>query len=448
MTNWRITFPIEKAEQRDDGYFIIGLASGPEIDATDERMDQNLVYRYADQINASGGLSLDAHLPYRDAHAPDGVMRDLGWLTSSWINDDQRLAVEVKLDEENPAAMYLFRQLKRGKKYGMSVAGKVLDYVDEWVTDVGKTIRTYKDVILTEISNTTRPAWTPSFGSVLAKAISDDGEPVVATGSDTPAETDVTPKGELMPAEGIQDAQKAEETAPVVEAPETAIEPVAEAVEDTAKSETEETTTEKDMWDAASASWTLGDIISLLGYADSPNLDDLRTAAQSLLSFISSEVGTAAKSKMDAEKAAPAPAVEAPAEAPVAEPVAEAEKSEPDASQLFELFKNFLKDAGVVTKEAPEAAAQADSQDTENPETAPETPAESTQKSEPSREELEKSVVELTAKVAELESSAPTVLPPVVERQTVDAEDFNKSMNQLPRDRRLAAAFAAKTNGR
>lgn len=174
--NWRITFPIEKAERRDDGLYITGLASGPEIDSEGERMERSLIHKFADQINSGGGLSLDDRLVYRDAHAPDGVLRDLGWVTKAWVTDEGHLGVEVRLDELNPAATYLFRQLDRGKKYGMSVAGKVLDFVDEFVSELGKTVRTYRDVVLTEISNTTRPAWTPSFGSVLSKAIDDAAE--------------------------------------------------------------------------------------------------------------------------------------------------------------------------------------------------------------------------------------------------------------------------------
>ena len=171
---WRITFPIEKAVQRDGGYHLVGLASGPEIDAQGERMSPQVIYRFADQINAGGGLPLADRLVYRDAHADDGVMRDLGWVNKAWVNEHGQLAVDVLLDDENPAAMYLYKQIERGKKFGMSVAGRVLEAAEEFVADIGRKVQTFKSVILTEISNTTRPAWTPSFGSVLAKALKDD----------------------------------------------------------------------------------------------------------------------------------------------------------------------------------------------------------------------------------------------------------------------------------
>jgi len=168
---FKYTFPILKAENRDDGIYLVGFASGPEIDRDEERIAPEAIVRFAQQIEdrvASGDP-----LPYRDAHAPDGVLRDLGVLTKAWVNEHFHLGVEVRLDAENPASKYLFEQVKRGKQYGMSVSGSVLDWADEFVEGLGKAVRTFKHVILDEISNTTRPAWYPSFGTVLAKSVSD-----------------------------------------------------------------------------------------------------------------------------------------------------------------------------------------------------------------------------------------------------------------------------------
>jgi starvation-inducible DNA-binding protein len=207
---WKITFPISKAEQRADGFYILGEASGPEIDATDERMAPDAIQRFAEQISQN---ALTNPLPYRDAHAQDGVLRDLGSIVRAWITDKMHLGVEVKLDEANPAAMYLFAQLQKGKQFGMSVAGAVRSYKDEFMPDLGKNIRTYYDVTLNEISNTTRPAWTPSFGTVLHKAI-----------DDVPAEeveTVVAPEAEAV---------VAEPEAPVIETSEPAEAPLEEAV--------------------------------------------------------------------------------------------------------------------------------------------------------------------------------------------------------------------------
>lgn len=200
---FKYTFPITKAEKRADGIYITGYASGPEVDSEGERMAPEAIERFAAQINATDA---DTRLVYRDAHAPDGVLRDLGDITKAWVTEKFHLGIEVKLDEANPAAAYLFKQLEKGKQYGMSVAGHVVDYADELLESAGTIVRTYKNVVLDEISNTTRPAWYPSFGSVLSKSIKDaasettEGEAMSKTAS---AELDTK----------VEDATKSDEAA-------------------------------------------------------------------------------------------------------------------------------------------------------------------------------------------------------------------------------------------
>lgn len=179
---FKYTFPVSKAERRADGVYITGLASGPEIDGDGERVTVEAIAGFSRQIELAAEMG--DPIPYRDAHAKDGVLRDLGVVTKAWITPDFHLGVEVRLDDDNPAAVSLFKQIQKGKQFGMSVAGHVLDFADEYVSEIGKIVRTFKDVVLEEISNTTRPAWYPSLGTVLSKAIKDaeDGESAAAAG--------------------------------------------------------------------------------------------------------------------------------------------------------------------------------------------------------------------------------------------------------------------------
>lgn len=195
---FKYTFPIIKSEQRADGKYVIGYASGPEIDSEGERMAPELIGRFASQINDTTGEPL----VYRDAHAPDGVLRDLGVITKAWVNEHFHLGIEVKLDDDNPASSYLWKQLDKGKQYGMSVSGRVLDYTYDIVEGFTKPVRTYKDVVLDEISNTTRPAWYPSFGSVLSKSIKDASLEDASEGVNA---MKVGPNGELLD-ENVEDA--------------------------------------------------------------------------------------------------------------------------------------------------------------------------------------------------------------------------------------------------
>ncbi len=217
--SFKFTFPILKAESRADGLYLVGLASGPEVDSDGERIAPEAITRFAAQIEER--VALGDPLPYRDAHAPDGVLMELGTLVKAWVDEHFHLGVEVKLDSANPASQYLYEQVRRGKQYGMSVSGRVLEWADEFVSELGKSVRTFKNVILDEISNTTRPAWYPSFGTVLAKSVSgadsssapfegesasmDDelhGDENVAVTEDEEASTteeEATPEGEAAP---------------------------------------------------------------------------------------------------------------------------------------------------------------------------------------------------------------------------------------------------------
>lgn len=206
---FKYTFPIIKSEQRADGKYVVGYASGPEIDSEGERMSPDLIGRFASQINDTTG---DA-LVYRDAHAPDGVLRDLGVITKAWVNEHFHLGIEVKLDDDNPASAYLWKQLDKGKQYGMSVSGRVLDYTYDMVDGFTKPVRTYKDVVLDEISNTTRPAWYPSFGSVLSKSVKD-----AASAAPDKEGTEVDPEKDTTLPAGTEDAtEKSEEVVETTE---------------------------------------------------------------------------------------------------------------------------------------------------------------------------------------------------------------------------------------
>ena len=332
--SFRYTFPVSKAEEREDGLYIIGEASGPEIDATAERMAPEAIALFAAQIESMA--SAGTPLPYRDAHAKDGVWRDLGEITRAWIDERFHLGIEVRLDSDSAAAVYLFKQIKdKRKQFGMSIGGTVIDYVDEFVQEVGRLIRTYKQIVLDEISNTTRPAWTPSFGTVLSKAIDEaTAESIATQGENVDLEKDALAAGdstEATPAEGAApegDAEKAltpeeiaetfadiantgdaDEETPAADADEAAAEsetetePAADA--DAEKSaEDEGEAVEKDSHaarDFRDAAYTVASLAHLLAedVTDTNTADTapkLRAAMDALMGFMASElaqVGTA-----------------------------------------------------------------------------------------------------------------------------------------------------------
>jgi hypothetical protein len=388
-TSFKYTFPISKAERRADGLYITGEASGPEVDATMERMAPEAITRFAAQIR----LMADAGTPlqYRDAHAADGVFRDLGDITNAWIDERFHLGIEVKLDEDSAAATYLFRQLEKGKQFGMSIAGSVLDFIDEFSAEVGRTVRTYKDVVLAEISNTTRPAWTPSLGTVLSKAIDDAAaESLAKTGENVKPEKDT-----------------------LVAADETVADETAKA---DAEAATEDETTEK---------------------AVETTEDEAETAK-------SDDTDTDAEAVADAtEKSADADADEAPA-ADVTEKATEEDADIEKAGRtisaatgkrllaLHSEMTQLLLDNGVL--QAPDAPAKSDSTDAETDLTKSLTVEKAAL--EAKVVELTQSLTEKTARITELENTPAVVAPALIERGAPTADEAMEAISKMsPFDR-------------
>lgn len=165
---YKFTFPVQKADERADGIYLIGMATGPEIDSQNERVHPSLIHKWANQINRG-----EIEVVYRDWHQKDTSLSDLGIVTKAWVDETDHLGIEVKLDEDHPTAVYIHKSVKKGKQYGMSVFGKVISYADEYLQDVKRNVRTFYDATLEEVSNTTKPVYTPSFGTVLSKAVSE-----------------------------------------------------------------------------------------------------------------------------------------------------------------------------------------------------------------------------------------------------------------------------------
>lgn len=231
--HFKYTVPISKAEVDDDGLYIVGEATGPEIDSQEERIHPEAIKAFAAQIKDR--LAAGDPIPYLDEHDKStsgrGVLRHLGDLVDGEITENDHLRVRVRLNEDNPAATFLYRQIQAGKKFGMSINGDVLEWSDELVKSIGRKVRTFKSVILTHIANTTRPVWTPSLGTVLnravEKALADEGngeemaEEIVVESTKVETTTEETPVEETTTVETTTEETKVETPAetPAEESP-------------------------------------------------------------------------------------------------------------------------------------------------------------------------------------------------------------------------------------
>ena len=225
---FKYTITVEKAEQTEDGLFVEGAASGLGVDSKGHEMDPAAIVRFAEQVRMRAEAG--DPVPYLDNHK-QGLLTELGHVVSADVDPDWNLKVRVKLDEDNPASTLLYSRIKRGKKFGMSVKGTATKWARR-IDETGRSVLRFFDVALTEVSNTTQPIWTPSFGTVIAKAVIDeaDAESVI-DGGDTPE----------MPETGTEDLQPGEAEGTPAEDTNTEADAATEEAEDTtAAAESEE----------------------------------------------------------------------------------------------------------------------------------------------------------------------------------------------------------------
>ncbi len=156
-----------KSKKASTGKLLIqGIASGPLIDKDNERFDEKAVQKMANQINESVK-------PLRAEHQ-DKFYTNIGTWKSASLDDTFTLHVEGEVDTELSLGKDVEVKLNRGEQIGLSVGGRVVSAVSEYVKELGKTIKVYKDVILDEISIVENPAYAAAEVS-LAKSINWNG---------------------------------------------------------------------------------------------------------------------------------------------------------------------------------------------------------------------------------------------------------------------------------
>ena len=388
---FKYTITVEKAEQTEDGLYIEGVASGMGVDSQGHEMDPAAIRRFEEQIR----LRAEAGdpVPYLDWHNEKSVLAELGSVVKASVDEDWNLRIRVRLDESNPAALHLYRSIKdKGKKFGMSVKGTAEKWAERFDENQRRVLRFF-DVTLTEVSNTTKPVWTPSFGTVLAKAVIDEADAEsVHDGGDTPEMSD-NDTAELQT--GVTESAPADDTA--IDAEDTTAAAESEAAEDADEVEVEKAGAR---YSKATKSQFLamykqmGDMLRAEGILDDED-----------------ESVSVSKAEGDEPEAAPA--------ADAAETTAQSD-DEPDSAE---------------TPETPEADASADSDDAAGAEAEPE-------KTEREKE-LERALAEMTARAeaAEAKAKSPQMVVTPESTQPDEAAAVREAIKALPREQRLVEAF-------
>ena len=178
-----------------------GLASTTEVDLTGEKMAESAI-----KSMAASNLPLS----FRSEHKDDWDA-ELGEVVSLSATEDHQLLMKAELDADHPNAHFLFGKLQKGSQLGLSIGGQVNDWAWEHDPQIGRSIRTYKDIALKEVSVTSHPAVASTFLAAIKKSLNSQDPPMKPSPDTT--ETIAPEAPNLEPADEAIVEQVPEQTA-------------------------------------------------------------------------------------------------------------------------------------------------------------------------------------------------------------------------------------------
>lgn len=152
---FQISCQITKAKDVGGLFKIKGVASDTSIDRDEEKFSPEALVKMKERIKKQG-------VPLRVEHQ-NGWHNIVGQVTDAGLNDKGQLVVEATIDKDMSVGRDFIHICKLAAKGmatmpGFSVAGAVLDAGYEFVKELGKNIKVYKDIIIEEISLVTHPS--------------------------------------------------------------------------------------------------------------------------------------------------------------------------------------------------------------------------------------------------------------------------------------------------
>ena len=161
---FKLYVPITKSAKSKDGakLLIEGLASSPTIDKEQERFDPSAIVKMCEAVNEGG-------IPIRVEHQHK-YYTEVGSWTKAWMDEDSNMYVKGEIDLEMSLGRDAEVLLRKGKPLALSVGGRVIEAAYEYVDALKKQIRTYKEIVLEEISLVMNPA-NPDATLSLAKSV-------------------------------------------------------------------------------------------------------------------------------------------------------------------------------------------------------------------------------------------------------------------------------------
>jgi HK97 family phage prohead protease len=149
---FQFSFQIEKSIAKEDGNDLVisGVATTTNVDHDNERMSESAIQSMLKIINEQG-------VPLRWEHGKDSSAV-IGKVYRGHVDERNQLGIDAKLDKNHPVALKLYEDMKNGKRYGLSVGGRIMSASREMAANTGKDVKTFYDVLLDEVSVTDKPA--------------------------------------------------------------------------------------------------------------------------------------------------------------------------------------------------------------------------------------------------------------------------------------------------
>jgi cobalamin biosynthesis protein CobT len=204
-TQFKLQINFTKSYVGEDGnHYLEGVASGPEVDLTDERMSPEALKSMVSSIKKR-------LVEFRDAHKQEWN-DDLGEVVELSLDESNHLIYRSVLDMNLSGSKDLwYRVHTLGKKYGVSIGGAVLKAGMEYVAELGRQVYTYFDVDLYEISITRQAAYQYSFANAVLKSLP-KGTPMPDSATQAEVEkTDADESTETQTEETTQETVAAED---------------------------------------------------------------------------------------------------------------------------------------------------------------------------------------------------------------------------------------------
>jgi HK97 family phage prohead protease len=158
---------LTKGYKDSDGrLFVEGIASSTNLDLTGERMSPDAIKSMAESLQK--GL-----VEFRSEHRDDWDST-FGEVVEMGVSDDYQLTYKAELDPGFSKSHDLLHALAKGKKLGVSIGGHVIKAGMEWVEELKRSVYTYFDIALKEISVTAQPANPDAWVASITKSLDRD----------------------------------------------------------------------------------------------------------------------------------------------------------------------------------------------------------------------------------------------------------------------------------